>query len=59
MGWEQLTDILQQNRREAEMHLADPPVACPFDGEPLDIRADGVRNCPLGNYTWRGEPKLI
>lgn len=26
------------------------PLACPLCGTPLQIRGDGVRNCPLGHW---------
>ena len=53
MSWEQLTGILQENRGYARQAM-DPPVACPIDGDLLEIRADGGRNCPMGNYRWTG-----
>lgn len=56
MSWEQLLNILKENREEARRQDAEPPVACPYDGEILDVR-DGVRNCPMGNYRWEGGPK--
>ena len=59
MSWEQLMAIREQARRDAELNLSDPPEACPYDGVPLDVHPNGTRNCPAGNYTWRGEPKLI
>jgi len=52
MPWEQHQAIMRQNRDEARRIQTDPPAACPIDGEVLDVRSDGVRNCPLGNYRW-------
>ena len=56
MGWEQLKPINDQSRQEQrdcneeQMH----PTVCPVDGELLNIRADGVRDCPAGNFTSGG-----
>lgn len=58
MSWEQLQNIAQEAREEHMRELNEPPVACPFDGEPLDINDRGVRNCPLGNYRWEGGAKV-
>ena len=52
MSWEQLATIYRQNREAIRQVQSTGPHACPIDGEPLDIRADGQRNCPLGNYRW-------
>jgi hypothetical protein len=54
VSWEQLRAILEENRLDREREEREPPVACPIDGTLLDVRDDGVRNCPMGNYTWRG-----
>jgi len=59
MSWEQVAVIMQENRRVVREEQREPPVACPFDGTPLEIRADGVRNCPMGNYTYTGGPRII
>ena len=59
MGWEQLSAIAQSARIDAALEAKEPPVACPHDGSILDVRPDGVRNCPMGNYDWNGGPKLI
>lgn len=56
MGWEQLKTILQENRQIKAQEQREPPVACPIDGSLLDIRPDGVRNCPAGNFRWDGGP---
>lgn len=54
MSWEQLEGILRENRALAEEERQAPPVACPYDGEPLETAFDGSLYCPLGNYRWRG-----
>lgn len=57
MAWGQLQDIQEQNRQDQRRHEIDPPDACPIDGEPLEVNARGVRNCPLGNYQWPRDGK--
>ena len=53
MSWQQLLDI--RNRAEDDRRdQSGPPTACPVDGHVLDVRPDGVRNCPAGNFTWTG-----
>jgi hypothetical protein len=59
MSWEQLQDVLQENRTNRRIEAGEPPVACPFDGAILEIHARGVRNCPMGNYRWEGGLKLL
>lgn len=59
MSWHQLKAILDENKQEAEREGREPPVACPFDGSPLDVRGDGVRNCPAGNFRWEGGIKPL
>lgn len=54
MSWEQLLDIQNQSRDDARREAGEPPIACPIDGTILDIRGDGVRNCPMGNFRWEG-----
>lgn len=51
MSWGTLREIKRENRDEEQRESLLPPVACPIDGERLDVRAN-VRNCPLGNYRW-------
>lgn len=52
MGFETLSEIARENRRREEEARLREPVDCPIDGTPLQVRADGVRNCPMGNYRW-------
>ncbi len=56
MSWDQLIAYGQEAARTRQQEANEPPVACPFHGVPLDINARGVRNCPDGDYTWRGGP---
>lgn len=60
MSWNQLLDMIKQNRQIKLTEHQAPPVACPIDGAVLDVARDGqVRNCPLGNYRWTGGPVVI
>ena len=59
MSWEALQAILQSNRTEKAIEDAQPPESCPYDGEPLDVHPNGIRNCKFGDYTWRGGAKLL
>ena len=52
MGWETLKAIIDENRQLAQQARQEPPVACPIDGDVLDIHPDGSRSCPMGNYTF-------
>ncbi len=53
MAWDELAAILEERRKEAA--ASDPPVACPNDGEPLQVAADGGLFCPFDG--WRpGRP---
>ncbi len=49
MGWDELGNILKQNRRDAAEEARKRRVACPIDGTIL-VEKDGVLNCPLGNW---------
>ena len=53
MPWEQLIAARDRNRDIADEERNRPPTHCPYDGARLQVRDDGVRACPLGNYTWR------
>ena len=52
MGWDQLTAILTDRRRELEAESQQPPVACPNDGTPLTIDSSGQRRCSFDGYVW-------
>ena len=40
-GWWQLDSIIKYARQEREFYLSAPPMACPHDGEPLQIAPPG------------------
>lgn len=52
MSWAELQSILAENREQRATEAVTPPVSCPNHGEPLDVREDGVRNCPFGDYRY-------
>lgn len=54
MGYEGLKAVLDIQREEARQAANQPPVACPIDGEILEVNQRGVRNCPVGNFRWEG-----
>jgi hypothetical protein len=59
MSWEQFRSIVLTNRSNMAAEQSRPPTACPFDGTPLEIRADGIRNCPRGDFTYPGGLGII
>ena len=38
MSWEQMDATARTNREERERENAEPPVACPLDGEALAVK---------------------
>lgn len=53
MSWEELQAIERDQIDSIRDELAEPPSACPNDGEPL--RADPVRGglrCPFDGWHW-------
>lgn len=52
MSWENLVEIAREIRREQQAERTRVPDVCPIDGSILDVRADGVRNCRMGDFTW-------
>lgn len=59
MAWEQLISIRDEAAAYRRDGLNTPPVACPFDGEPLDAGPNGVRHCPWGNYEYPRDGRII
>lgn len=62
VSWYQLLDIAVEGLSYVEEERTSPPLACPFDGEPLreaPNSASGARYCPLGNYEWPRQPRII
>lgn len=55
MSWEQLRTIYREGAAEYEAERAEPPTACPNDGEPLETReSDGRLHCRFDGWTWSG-----
>lgn len=54
MSWNQLQSLIDENRSDARVEANTPPTVCPIDGAALNVKADGVRDCPMGNFRWRG-----
>lgn len=59
MSWEQLLSITAEAKAIAQDERHTPPLACPFDGEPLDAAPDGGLFCPWGNYFWPQMRRII
>lgn len=61
MSWEQLQSIKAEAVAWKFKERTEPPLACPFDGEPLDSAPGGGigLHCPLGNYEWPQQPRII
>lgn len=51
MSWAQLTNILEERRRLAREDREKDPVACPYDGTPLEYHeGKNVLHCPNGDF---------
>lgn len=60
MAWEQLESIYTEAAEYVRQEKTEPPLACPFDGEPLSSRPDGDGLfCKWGNYYWPEMPRII
>jgi hypothetical protein len=59
MAWEQLLGIRGEVVAVVREERTTAPVACPFDGQPLQVGRGGVRNCPWGNYQWPRDGRFI
>jgi hypothetical protein len=45
--------IIREARALDEAERTRPLIDCPLCGTPLQVRADGWRNCEMGHYTTR------
>lgn len=59
MAWEQMLSIVAEAVSYIRDEKTQPPLACPFDGEPLDSAPNGGLACPLGNYRWPEMRRII
>lgn len=50
MSWEQLLSINAENAALIADFNDTPPIACPNDGEPLSVGANGRLYCPCGDW---------
>lgn len=59
MAWEQLISIYAEATAYVEQEKTESPTACPYDGEPLDAVGNNILHCPLGNYEWPRDGRII
>lgn len=59
MSWQQLISIAVEAVGHLERERTEPPVACPYDGEPLRSSPTGGLFCPFGNYDWPYQRRVI
>lgn len=52
MSWESLLSILRDAADDIDGQLAQPPVACPNDGEPLQTGPNGELFCKFDGWQW-------
>ncbi len=56
MSFEQLKNILDFNKEQAELHPIDEDLEsnlCPFDDWPLNENSKGYHSCPVCGRIWR------
>ena len=58
-SWGQLVSIYAEMREIIRAETTQPPVACPYDGEPLSTAPDGTLFCLLGNYDYPRQRRII
>ena len=57
MSFEQLKNIIDWNREQAELHPIDEDLEnnlCPHDAWPLNENERGERSCPICGRIWHG-----
>lgn len=60
MSWDQLVSIKDEGLAYAAEERTEPPLACPYDGQPLLSTPDGSGlYCALGNYAYPQQPRII
>ena len=55
MSWWQLDSVLKEASEYVTFYKQLPPMACPFDGEPLRLgppQEPAVLYCPWGDYQY-------
>jgi hypothetical protein len=53
-NWNKLLDIGKQAAQEYNDWLRDRPVACPYDGTPLQTGPRGELHCIFDGFIWDG-----
>lgn len=53
MGFQDLLQILREQREEVEQERSQRPSACPNDGTPLETGPNGELHCPFDGWTWQ------
>jgi hypothetical protein len=62
MSWYQLSSIAAEAAAWKLRERTEPPLACPYDGEPLrdtPRSQPGGLYCPLGNYRWPQQQRIF
>lgn len=61
MSWYQLLDVRVEAAAWQLKERTEPPLACPFDGEPLRSMPGGGVGlyCPYDGYEWPKMPRII
>lgn len=60
MAWETLTSIYEEAAQYMRDERVQPPVACPFDGEPLLTTPDGKGLfCRFDGYEFPRDGRLL
>ena len=59
MSWYTLLSIVEEAVGYVKEEKTEPPLACPFDGEPLDTAPDGGLFCKFDGYRWPKMRRII
>jgi len=57
MSFEQLKNIIDWNKEQAELHPIDEDLGnnmCPYDYWPLNENSKGKKSCPICGRIWHG-----
>lgn len=54
MSWDQLVSLYRAAADELAQEQADPPAACPNDGQPLETGPNGELWCPFDGWVHAG-----
>lgn len=57
-NWDTLLATYREAVDEYRRDRREPPVACPYDGELLQVRR-GKRHCPFDGWTWPDDPNPL